>query len=131
MLNLPQNGKAVLQNKTIHRNLVRHLHAIFIPAAPGRLPRGTSGSLLNAAWFPTWHGSQFPIAQDPPLNTAEYDSTRKESTLKIGIHPCCSGFQVQGSAASPAGMALFNSTALFINTFEYFIYYNRKTPLFQ
>ena len=56
---------------------------------------------------------------------------RKSSFLKRGIHPCCSGFQVQGSAASPAGMALFNSTALFINTFEYFIYYNRKTPLFQ
>ncbi len=32
---------------------------------------------------------------------------RKSSSLKRGIHPCCSGFQVQGSAKSPVGMASF------------------------
>ena len=33
----------VLQNETIHRKIERPLHAIFIPSAQGRLPRGTSG----------------------------------------------------------------------------------------
>ena len=32
-----------------------------------------------------------------------------ESALIKGIHPCCSGLQVQGTANSPAGMALFYS----------------------
>ena len=39
--------------------------------------------------------------------------TRKRSFLKRGIHPCYSGFQVQGSAKSPAGMASFYSLMLF------------------
>ena len=37
---------------------------------------------------------------------------RKSLFLKRGIHPCCSGFQVQGSANSPAGMASFCSLIL-------------------
>jgi len=32
-----------------------------------------------------------------------------ESALVEGIHPCYSGLQVQGTANSPAGMALFYS----------------------
>ncbi len=41
--------------------------------------------------------------QDHELNI------RKNSTLRRGIHPCCSGLQVQGAAISPAGMAYFHS----------------------
>ena len=33
----------------------------------------------------------------------------KRSTLRRGINPCCSGFQVQGAANSPAGMAYLHS----------------------
>ena len=46
------------------------------------------------------------------LSTQRIGLIRKGSALKCGIHPCCSGFQVQGSAKSPAGMALFHSTRL-------------------
>jgi len=35
-----------------------------------RLPRGAQDDLLSAALFPTWHGSQGPVAQD--LNLQHY-----------------------------------------------------------
>ena len=96
----------------MHLKFERHLHANSVPPAQSRRPHGTSGLPLNAAWFPTWHGSQLPIARDPLVITAEYGTDRKNSALRWGIHPCCSGFQVQGSAKSPAGMALFRSPRL-------------------
>ena len=34
---------------------------------------------------------------------------RKRSILKKGIYPCYSGFQVQGTATAPTGMASFYS----------------------
>ena len=75
-------------------------------SAQNRLPCGTTAKLLNAAWFPTWHGSQPPIAQDQFLNTELQVADHTSPTLVSGYHPCYSGFQVQGSATSPAGMAL-------------------------
>ncbi len=42
-------------------------------------------------------------------STQDYELIRKKSTLRRGIHPCCSGLQVQGAAISPAGMAYFHS----------------------
>ncbi len=52
------------------------------------------------------------------------NSIRKQSTLRRGIHPCCSGLQVQGAAISPAGMAYFHSrrtaTGLLYHTFGTF-----------
>ena len=45
-------------------------------------------------------------------STQQVRLSRFELTLKKGIHPCCSGFQVQGSANSPASMALFYSSPL-------------------
>ena len=42
-------------------------------------------------------------------STQQARLSRFELILKKGIHPCCSGFQVQGSANSPACMALFYS----------------------
>ena len=50
--------------------------------------------------------------------------TRKSSFLKRGFHPCCSGFQVQGPAKSPAGMASFYSLTLHY-------YYTRLSPRLQ
>ena len=44
--------------------------------------------------------------------------TRKSSVLKKGMNPCCSGFQVQGTANSPAGMALFHSSPLYSASFS-------------
>ena len=46
------------------------------------------------------------------LSTQRVRLIHKGLALKCGIHPCCSGFQVQGSAKSPAGMASFCSLAL-------------------
>ena len=46
------------------------------------------------------------------LSTQRVRLIHKGLALDCGIHPCCSGFQVQGSAKSPAGMALFHSTRL-------------------
>ena len=42
-------------------------------------------------------------------STQEKELIRRRSALRRGIHPCCSGLQVQGSAISPAGMAYFHS----------------------
>ena len=38
-----------------------------------------------------------------------------------GIHPCCSGFQVQGSANSPTSMALFYSSFICLYSITDFI----------
>ena len=53
------------------------------------------------------HGSA--LREDPFVNTRKQNSIRRRSALRMGIHPCCSGLQVQGSAISPAGMAYFHS----------------------
>ena len=59
------------------------------------------------------------------LSTQRIGLIRKESALMCGIYPCCSGFQVQGSAKSPAGMASFHSSTLCT------LYYNRLFPFLQ
>ena len=51
-----------------------------ITSARDKHPRGTLSKLLSAAWSPTWHGSQFPIAQDPFFNTAD-------TTQFVRVHP--------------------------------------------
>ena len=81
------------QNKTIHNKIVLRLHAIFKPPAQGRLPRGTSGTPLNAAWFPTWHGSQLPIAQDPPINTTNMTQFAKAPPSNAGSTPAVADFR--------------------------------------
>ena len=48
-----------------------------------------------------------------------------ETALIFGFHPCCSGLQVQGTAISPAGMALFYSLLKILSVFPTTIYYNR------
>ena len=55
------------------------------------------------------HGSRLRKTRS---STQKLRLIRKSSFLKRGIHPCCSGFQVQGSAMSPAGMASFYSLTL-------------------
>ena len=40
---------------------------------------------------------------------------RQGSSLRRGIHPCYSGFQVQGSATPPAGMASFYSLIPYVS----------------
>ena len=64
---------------------------------------------LNAAWFPTWHGSRRTIAQDPHLNTEKFAAAILLKILRTGISPCCSGLQVQGSAKSPISVTLFRN----------------------
>ena len=83
----------VLWNKAIHRKVEPLLHAIFIPSAQGRHPRGTSGTPLNAAWSPIWHGSQLPIAQDPPLNTESRTQLVKVRSSSAGSTPAVADFR--------------------------------------
>ena len=80
-------------NKTIHRKVELRLYAIFIPSAQGRHPRGTSGLPLNAAWSPIWHGSQLPIAQDPPLNTEDRTQFVKFPPSSAGSTPAVADFR--------------------------------------
>ena len=80
-------------NKAIHRKVEPRLHAIFIPSAQGRHPRGTSGLPLNAAWSPIWHGSQLPIAQDPPLNTEDRTQFVKIPPSIAGSTPAVADFR--------------------------------------
>ena len=54
-------------------------------------------------------------------STQQARLSRFELILKKGIHPCCSGFQVQGSANSPASMALFYSSLLYLYQDPYII----------
>ncbi len=71
-----------------------------VPAAHHNTP-------LNAAWFPTSHGSRGTIAQDPHLSTDIHAAFLRTKNLNPGISPCCSGLQVQGSAKSPISVTLF------------------------
>ncbi|MBQ8716856.1 MAG: hypothetical protein IJY43_03285, partial [Clostridia bacterium] len=63
---------------------------------------------------------------DPLVNTKEHAPDRIASVLKEGIHPCYSGFQVQGSATSPAGMALFHSLLYYYNRKDLFLQEERR-----
>ena len=54
-------------------------------------------------------------------STQQARLSRFELILKKGIPPCCSGFQVQGSANSPASMALFYSSLLYLYQDPYII----------
>ena len=58
-----------------------------------------------------------PVIKSPPSPaknkaTRAIRLSRKRSALKEGIHPCYSGFQVQGSATPPTGMTSFRSPTL-------------------
>ena len=55
-------------------------------------------------------------------STQNASACRIDSALKRGIDPRWSGFRVQGSATSPAGMALFHNLLS---------YYNRIAPFLQ
>ena len=57
----------------------------------------------HLTWFTAPHCAR-PVRQHKKKN-----SIRRRFALRRGIHPCCSGLQVQGSAISPAGMAYFHS----------------------
>ena len=86
---LHKKSNAKPQNKTIHPKIESRSHASVASPAQNRRSRGTLGSSLSAAWSPTWHGSQFPIAQDPFLNTADTPQfvkarpSKKESTPAV------------------------------------------------
>jgi len=56
------------------------------------------------------HGFRLRETHPSSHNIRRADHT--ESALIKGFHPCCSGLQVQGTANSPAGMALFYSLSL-------------------
>ncbi len=57
---------------------------------------------------------------------------RQGSFLRRGIHPCYSGFQVQGSATPPAGMASFYSLIPYIpiipDFFPFCKRFSKKSP---
>ena len=81
-----------LWNKTIHPIIELHFCALVPFSARGRLTRGTSHWLLNAAWFPTWHGSQRTIAQDPPFNTEKESQTASDPPSKGEWTPAIADF---------------------------------------
>ena len=81
--------------------------------------------ILLGAGYPAAHqdnclmllGSPPDMVHNPQLrkthsSTQQARLIHKSSILKKGMNPCCSGFQVQGTANSPAGMALFHSLQL-------------------
>lgn len=57
---------------------------------------------------------------------------RQGSSLRRGIHPCYSGFQVQGSATPPAGMASFYSLIPYVSIipdfFPFCKRFSKKSP---
>ena len=56
-----------------------------------------------------------------PSSRAAYGADYTERALKYGNHPCYSGFQVQGTATTPASMAisdLWNTTYSITNIFH-------------
>ena len=70
-----------------------------------RRPHGTRKLLLSAAPFPTWHGSQVPVAWDPNINIT-YRGQPCRLPPSAQYHPCYSGLQVQGTANTPAARVL-------------------------
>ena len=71
------------------------------------------------------HGSA--LREDPFVNTRKQNSIRRRSALRMGIHPCCSGLQVQGSAISPAGMAYFHSRSTAMSpTITHFLHFCKR-----
>ena len=109
MHKLPPKKYSELQSKTIH--LQSNLVATRSPYP-----------LLRAGCLAAHRGDCLMLLGSPPdmvhnsrlrktrSSTQQARLSRFELILKKGIPPCCSGFQVQGSANSPASMALFYSS---------------------
>ena len=120
MHKLPPKKYSELQSKTIH--LQSNLVATRSPYP-----------LLRAGCLAAHRGDCLMLLGSPPdmvhnsrlrktrSSTQQARLSRFELILKKGIHPCCSGFQVQGSANSPASMALFYSSLLYLYQDPYII----------
>ena len=55
--------------KTVRSALYAYQQTLPLQLARTRHPHGTQERLLSAAPFPTWHGSEVPVARDPIVNT--------------------------------------------------------------
>ena len=86
--------------KTVHPSSTETSGAVSRQVATAKFPRGTRYGPLNAATFPSWHGSQCNVARDLVINTPYLFQT-SQGTASDGIQSCCSGLQVQGTASSP------------------------------
>ena len=77
------------------------------------------------------HG--FRLRETHPSTQVIRRADHTDSALIKGIHPCCSGLQVQGTANSPAGMALFYSLSICFwgQISPTLIYYIRFFPKLQ
>ena len=72
--------------KTVRSALYAYQQTLPLQLARTRHPHGTQEKLLSAAPFPTWHGSEVPVARDPIVNTT-YKAVSYTHLQYINDHP--------------------------------------------